>query len=56
MKHNTLVSTTLTKLTHFPKKISGKVTDNLIKSDSEGTLLKICKFPKRPEALAGSVL
>ena len=38
MKHNTLISATLTILTDFPKKISGKVTDNLRKSDSEGTL------------------
>ena len=59
MKHKTLISSTFiehTILTHFPKKISGKVTGNFRNSDSEGTLLKIWKFSKRSESAASSVL
>ena len=41
MKHKTLISSTSIEhaiLTHFPKKNSGKVTDNSRNSDSEETL------------------
>ena len=58
MKHKTLISSTLidhTILTHFPKKHSGKIKVTREKKTRRSTLLKICNFPKTPEAAAGSV-
>ena len=59
MKHKTLISSTSiehTILTHFPKKKSGKVTDNSRNRLRRNTFLKICKFPKKSEAVTGSLL
>ena len=60
MKHKTLLisrtSIEHTILTHFPKKNSGKVTDNSRNRLRRNTFLKICKFPKKSEAVTGSLL